>query len=206
MTTMTVPAPGPARWARLADRLFLWVPNARRPGIGAFLLGLLRECTLPFVLMSLLLLGLAPFSRQLSPPNPIGVAIGLGSFVLFEELARYAFVRRAEKRVRAIAIFTVATILVECVTYYNPHLSPLHNLIRRAPSWLVHISAGVALYWALTDRRRVLAVVSGLIVLHTAFDVGTVQFFGAQMQAEDIHAAKSNVRGQHVDPIVKVVR
>ena len=203
---MSIAQPRLARWATLADRVFLWVPNARKPGIGAFLLGLLRESTLPFLFMGLVLLAISPISRELAPPNPIGVAIGLGSFVLFEELARYAFVRGAEKRVRAIVIFTVATILIECVTYYNPHLPLLHNLFRRAPSWCVHAGAGVALYWALQDRGRVVAVVSALIVAHTAFDVGTVQLFGAQMQAENNAAIKAQVRSPPVDPKVKMAR
>ena len=218
MTALSSPASRSARWERIADRLFLWVPNAGKPGVGAFLIGLVRQCTLPFVLMALILILLAPVSRQLAPPNPIGVAIGLGSFVVFEELARYAFVRRAEKRVRAMVIFTLATIAVECVTYFNPHLSLVHNLIRRAPSWGVHAAAGAVLYWALADRqpadrhpadrqpadrRRIIATVAALIGVHTAFDVATVQLFGAQMQAEDAHAAPAHGRSSRAEPIVR---
>ena len=206
MTALAAPQSKSRVLAELADRVFLWVPNAATPGAGAFLISLVRQCTLPFLLIGAVLLALSPITRTLGPSSPIALVIGLGSFVIFEELARYSFVRRAARPVRAIMLFTVLTILVETATYFNPRAGILWNIITRAPSWGVHVGAGVALYWAVTHRRHLLAVLVGLMVAHTAFNVGSVELFGNRLAASDGHADQQQAIRPILEPNAKLRR
>jgi hypothetical protein len=189
--------------AEFLDRVFLWLPNDSAPGIPAVGLYLLRQVTLPFVLM------LAPFVilALLAPPkfNFLSltssntaftwsiVAFAFGCMALVQELGRYAFVRRAELPVRAAAIFNAVTVTVILI-FYHDHL---YTCI-----WMIaaQLAASAAIVYALRYRPYIVAVVAALVVAQTAVNVTAPRFFRPPPTAADSAPAQPAVVSTDVPP------
>lgn len=196
---MPSPAGGAVKWAVIAERVFLWVPGGEKPGLPAFLVCLVRETVFPIVLIGSAIAAAAPFAK-VSPDSLAGHVLGLGAFAVFEELARYAFGRKARSVVRAIILFTVLTILVETVTYWRSGQALVWNLETRAGSWVVHLVGGLALWSGFTRRWAMAPLVAALVVLHGAYNIATVEMGLGVTQAVKAGAEArgvGNIQGCH---------
>lgn len=164
-----------------ADRLFLWIPRQERPGLLAYLLCLVRMVAYPLPITALMVVLLVVAHVAVTPLSLCGLVITLLPAAVFEELARYTFVRRAADPVRAIVVFTACTLVVETASFLHPHASLAANLLLRAPSWGLHLVAGAVVVWAVRQRPRhpnlPVFVVLGLMFGHAAFNVAITWAF-----------------------------
>lgn len=162
------------------DRVFLWLPNETKPGVWAVGLVLLRQATLPWIVMltpavalALASPGLLDRVRQNRMPGWSGMAaaiLAFGSIALVEGLSRYAFVRRASQRGRAIVIFTAVIVAAELLISHGR----LYTMVWMTAS---EVLASVALYESLRRRLAPGVIVPAIIAAQTAIYVVAPQFF-----------------------------
>src|SRR5215472_17215409 len=102
---------------KFLDATFLWLPDDKSPGFAAVGLFLVCQVTLPFILVlapcvPLVLLARGNLAQVLNPasmPGWVGIALVtllFGGVATVQELSRYAFVRHAERPLRALILFT----------------------------------------------------------------------------------------------------
>jgi hypothetical protein len=191
--------PRPVGSRSVLDRLFLGIPNEREPGFLAVVVFFVRQIGFSAVAILLLLLSwlflLRPdlHPQDASATSLIGVLM-FGPLVFFEELGRYSFVRRADRPLRALVIFTVATALA-CVVFDT------RDYYAMAWSVSATILASVALYFGLRLPRRLPYVVAALIFAHTAIYVIAPRFDPGSDQS-DVAVAKQTPNLAPVAPSV----
>lgn len=143
--------------------LFLKVPFERKPGILAMILSVLRMTLFGFGGTTLLVLAGFKF-------DTVGQVLSWCSFVFFEELGRYAFLRKADNIVRASIFFFLSIVLIETISYYRTGVDPLAYAKLRAPSVIVHALATSLMAWAIRHPKFKLPTFVGIVLLHAAFD------------------------------------
>ena len=109
----------------MLDAVFVRVPNERNPGFLAVVVFFCRQFVFSGLAMIALVLGYLAFANPHLTEDPnflvFGMILASGPLVFFEELGRYAFVRRAERPLRALAIYTAATAAV-CALFFRNDL------------------------------------------------------------------------------------
>jgi hypothetical protein len=167
---------------RVLDRVFLWLPNDRSPGVAAVGLYLVRQVFLPIaiiiapIMMLMLISGSGLMLNPAAMPKWNGeaiVAILFGAIALVQELSRYAFVRRAERPLRSLIIFTVVVVACILIVYHDRFYTP---------AWMIaaQLAASAVIFFGLRRRELIPFVLAGLIVCQTAIDVTAPQLFPAK--------------------------
>ncbi len=154
--------------------LFLTLPKAKRPGVWSFFAGALallitfsRTTIYGYLFNFLWVLTLG-----MKADLPDRVLTWL-TFVFFEELSRFAFIRVATNKVLAGVIFFAFTVVIETISYYRPTAAIGTYLMLRLPTILIHIVATSAFVWASTRPKAKWPVFFLVWLPHAAFDVWT---------------------------------
>jgi hypothetical protein len=150
----------------ILDRVFLGIPNEREPGALAIVVFMARQYAFTAATVLCVLIG---WLSSGGPAAGAKAADGLGltrafafaPLIIFEELGRYAFVRRAERPLRALIVFT-APIVAICALF---DLNDLYGLAWEAGS---SVLASAVLYWGLRYRGHLPYVVAALMAAHMA--------------------------------------
>jgi hypothetical protein len=165
---------------KVLDRVFLWIPNDHAPGIPAVGLFLIRQFTLPLILMIapvLVFLVAAPNANLVEGlgkmPNWLLPPFMMGSIALVQELGRYSFVRNADRPVRSLSVFTAAAIAFVLLMYHD-------NLARLGLALVAQFAAGAAIFYGLRYRRWIALIVAAIVVGHTAVYMAAPDLFGSQ--------------------------
>jgi hypothetical protein len=161
--------------------VFLWIPKDQAPGVGAVCLFLLRQITLPLVLMigpfvlweAVAPAKFDPLRHMSSMPGwatAIIVPLIFGCIIFVQELGRYSFVRKAERPLRALAVFTAVVIV--CILVLNH--DRLYTMV-----WMIcaQLAASGVLFYGLHYRRYIYAIILAIVIGHTAIFVTAPQFF-----------------------------
>ena len=169
-------------WSKTFDLIVLWTPDINksgfRGGLNAALglaLILLRQVFLPFLIFAPAVLISLPFGRAIDPNSLVVSLCVIFVLALVEEASRYSFARNANRPGQAIIIFTIGIIILETCLYWAQSRAPiLTELLLRLPSWLIHIGAGIALFWALQDRKiRFTPTFAITVIVHTGINFAT---------------------------------
>lgn len=149
--------------SRLLELIFLRLPFEEKPGVLAMTLTVLRMTLFGFAGTALLVLMGFRF-------DAVGRSLSWFCFVFFEELGRYAFLRRAENLLRAAIFFCLSIVLIETASYFRPGVELLAYAKLRSPSVVVHVAATALMAWAVRHPRFKLPTFVGIVLLHAAFD------------------------------------
>jgi hypothetical protein len=176
--------PSGPRSVGLLKGLFLWIPEAEAPGVLAVLVYLLRQATFPLLLvlgpMLAFILTTHAMPRLDQLVTPI-MAFVFGCMALIQELNRYAFVRSAEKPLRAMTIFCAVTICGIVVIYHSyPYTM--------AWSIAAQLAASAALLWGLRQGIRVPVLLAALVTAQTLVSITAPQFFRPPQATPAPHA------------------
>ncbi len=153
---------------KFLDRLLLWLPNERSPGLPAVGLFLVRQVMLPMVLLigPLIVAGLAfpntnltqVFSKAPAWPAALFIFLCFGSV---QELGRYSFVRRADRPLRSLIIFTITTIMFVVIVYHDEHYRMGFGIAGQI------VASGV-LFYATRHRKYIVPILLAIIVSDVA--------------------------------------
>jgi len=155
------------------ERMFLWIPDERAPGIPALGLALMRQAFLPFILaivpivittvVGLLFIARLPRAQQAPFLDASGGAL-IACQVLILELNRYAFVRRADDPAKGLLLITGVQIAVGLLISHA-------WLYTMAWQLAVQLAAAGALYLGLRVRRRIGVIILMIVLGHTVVDI-----------------------------------
>ncbi|HLI68052.1 MAG TPA: hypothetical protein VKU90_16935 [Caulobacteraceae bacterium] len=151
----------------------LWIPRAENPGIPAVLLFLARQALLSVPLMLVAYLLFASVATAAGWPASVYAfvtpALVFGGLEVVPGLARYSFVRHAQRPLRALGIFT-ATVIAMLVLFY--HGSPY------VLAWMIPVqfAAGAAMYFGVRRRLYAPALVLAIFTAQTTLDVAMPNF------------------------------
>lgn len=149
---------------RLLELIFLRLPFEEKPGVLAMILTVLRMTIFGFAGTALLVLMGFRF-------DAVGRSLSWFCFVFFEELGRYAFLRKAENTLRAAIFFCLAIVLIETASYFRPGVDLLAYARLRAPSVAVHVLSTALMAWAVRHPKFKLPTFAAIVLVHAAFDV-----------------------------------
>jgi hypothetical protein len=152
-------APGARGVLHWLDRLFLGIPNEREPGALAVLVFFIRQYAFEGVALLLFTTYLLSGTNRTGGSGDLMRVLTFSPLIVFEELGRYSFVRRADRPLRALIVFTAPIVAISALVDRSDLLA-----FAWEAGWSLLASA--ALYWGLRHRPYLAYLTVGLIVAH----------------------------------------
>jgi hypothetical protein len=161
---------------RFLDRLFLWIPTAQSPGLGAVGLFLVRQAILaPIMMMALFWALMLAFPKVnwidgiSKTPAFVPMSFVCSCVAVVLELGRYSFVRSADRPMRSLSIVTAVTIALNLLLY--------RSLLAMCWAIPAQLAASAAMFYGLRIRRYIAVVILAIIVGDVSVYVTAPQAF-----------------------------